>query len=795
MIKKILTEWSYRLDDGIINLNNPKHLLILSEVLKDMKLPTKVILEVMSNLTEKKKSTPLSQKDKDKMKKMGLIWKGKGYGKEGEKGILYKNVDGKLVKSGDGETQKTKPKVNVFPTDKPADTSTKTEPKTDEKPLEVDEKSEIGTTDNWKSEIEKSEKRIKTLNDKLEKAKKTGNKKKIAKAQKELDKEIREKEGFEMNQKVTKGLNEGNFDVLTEAQDRTENLRDKGIAGMGGKKASQGESRTVNASNTLPKYNDQYSDEEGVKKVNDKKEQIKNRVNKKGKPNYPNNEEKEMLKTLGFDDPNSDEALEYFAKRELYAEEELERAKNDPDSVFNSKDGFNGDEEAYREWMRTSYDSAMCIQEDLEHDSNIDTSKPHRVLQSTDGASGQDVAIKKHLLDKYEEEKKKCGQGTKESCKNAKHYKRQYELMSKLGFHDTFAIGQDKNGRTTIYHISNKKATDISDPHNNTTPKERINVIKKAGFGEKVSILVGQTLETGLERVSDVKSSTTRNITNIPVDENTAKVAEKTLKTDGTRYLDDIDDNVKFQKWAKENNISLETTEDKLKAIQSYVKSEIERTGKPPAYNPFGKIFAKIGENARKKKFQSENPDIDYESQGIQDSIETKQTEKNAVKKTYDEVVDSITKADEQEGFPDEEGNNGPNTQAYLTTVFDSMHVNKYIDNYDGDATIVVGGRSVKPRHIRECLAEKTGYDMPPGDRKGLKEHLKKKCRIDSESGGIIVKGKDGDVRLFKDEWRSAGTSSQKVASYYEDDMKECMKDKVDADRKANREKNGLGKQ
>ena len=256
-----------------------------------------------------------------------------------------------------------------------------------------------------------------------------------------------------MNQKVTKGLNEGNFGVLTEAQDRTENLRDKGIAGMGGKKASQGESRTVNASNTLPKYNEQHSDEEGVKKVNDKKEQIKNRVNKKGKSNYPNKEEKERLKTLGFDNPNSDE-LEFF--KENYTRVELEIDKNDTDSVFNAKDGFNGNEEAYREWMRTSYDSAMCIQEDLEHDSNIDTSKPHRVLQSTDGASGQDVAIKKHLLDKYEEEKKKCGQGTKESCKNAKHYKRQYELMSKLGFHDTFEMGQDENGRTTIYHISNK---------------------------------------------------------------------------------------------------------------------------------------------------------------------------------------------------------------------------------------------------------------------------------------------------------------------------------------------------
>ena len=53
LIKKILVEWSYRLDDGMINLHNPKHMLILSEVLKDMKLPTRAILEVMSNLTEK----------------------------------------------------------------------------------------------------------------------------------------------------------------------------------------------------------------------------------------------------------------------------------------------------------------------------------------------------------------------------------------------------------------------------------------------------------------------------------------------------------------------------------------------------------------------------------------------------------------------------------------------------------------------------------------------------------------------------------------------------------------------
>ena len=45
------------------------------------------------------------------MSDMGLVWKGKGYGKEGEKGILFKNVDGKLVKIGDKETSDKPEKV------------------------------------------------------------------------------------------------------------------------------------------------------------------------------------------------------------------------------------------------------------------------------------------------------------------------------------------------------------------------------------------------------------------------------------------------------------------------------------------------------------------------------------------------------------------------------------------------------------------------------------------------------------------------------------------------------------
>ena len=53
LIKKILIEWSYRLDDGMIDLENYTHLSILREVLSDMKIPSEVIIEVMGNITEK----------------------------------------------------------------------------------------------------------------------------------------------------------------------------------------------------------------------------------------------------------------------------------------------------------------------------------------------------------------------------------------------------------------------------------------------------------------------------------------------------------------------------------------------------------------------------------------------------------------------------------------------------------------------------------------------------------------------------------------------------------------------
>ena len=56
--------------------------------------------------------TKLSDRDKEKARKLGLVWKGKGYGKDGQDGITHKNVDGKLVKvdkGGDSDKKSDKP--------------------------------------------------------------------------------------------------------------------------------------------------------------------------------------------------------------------------------------------------------------------------------------------------------------------------------------------------------------------------------------------------------------------------------------------------------------------------------------------------------------------------------------------------------------------------------------------------------------------------------------------------------------------------------------------------------------
>jgi hypothetical protein len=603
------------------------------------------------------------------------------------------------------------------------------------------------------------------------------------------------------SQELLNNLNEGEIDTVKKYQDEVEKTRDVGTAGMGGQAASQGESRYCNSINN---YDDKEFSTTNEGLIENRKEEIKNRG---GRNKYPNAEEKEVLAHLGLN-PESDDALTYLAKREIFAQQELDRIKAQPKpNVFTKGDGFGGNDKAYLEWMKAAYDG-MIETKGLVEDSKIDTSKPHHAVQST---SEMDNAVEAHLEDQVE---------NAENDEDREYYENELRLFKKFSkYHDSFIIGQDEKGRTHIVHVSNKKGSDLTDPHNNTTPAQRFKIMKET-YGDDVAEHVTDAIDEGIKMVTTVREQTAERAGKTEVDENFAKVAQvaggkyiKQMVGLGLKRKKSKDGSkpapgAQFGYWLDKRGISEEkwndmSDEDRLKTMQDFMndkefhkslpKVKVRGSDPPeyvdytPPYVPFGKIFIKVGEEAQKDKFWKDNPDLDRNGVGLQDAIDTKNNEKQVVKEAHDHVVNEITNEDQKEGFPKLDSNgqvveNGRNTQAYITTVMDAMHFNSYIDVGDDDDSkmiVQMGIKGAKPSHVRDCLSEKSGYgDIPPGTREGLKAHLVRTSSIDSETGAIVIKGKDGETKLAEDTWRTAG-DSQKVASGFGSDMRDCITEKV----------------
>ena len=112
----------------------------------------------------------------------------------------------------------------------------------------------------------------------------------------------------------------------------------------------------------------------------------------------------------------------------------------------------------------------------------------------------------------------------------------------------------------------------------------------------------------------------------------------------------------------------------------------------------------------------------------------------------------------------------------------DAMHFNSYIDGGDGKMVVQMGIRAGQPSQIRGCLAELSGYKGDPEDKKALKEHVKKRARIDEKNGNILIQDESGEKVLAEDTFRTAGTG-QKVASGFGGSMRDCVIGKIDEKR------------
>jgi hypothetical protein len=562
-------------------------------------------------------------------------------------------------------------------------------------------------------------------------------------------------------------LNNGDDSEIIKSSDETNDLRDNGIAGPGGAVASWGESTLTRGANKFKENGFSNFKEENAEAIEVEKQNIlakaKDNKRKIG----------EVSKQLGV---SPEEAVDYLAQRKVWGDLQLKRLEANPESLWfkGGNKGLRKDPKTFRDWADASFDGAHATLHAIRNNSNIDESKPFHVIQSNPAIGGHDEAIRAHLQDKYEEAKKSG------NADDIKHYEKEIKAFDKLGFHDTMVIGKDKNDRTTILHITNKKANELNDMWANTTPEYMLGSIIKQ-FGPEVSEAVVTFAKDGIERCKDGKQATNRAFASMKIDENFVKLSEtEEMKP----YTDALRQHVGFNKFAQENGIDLQkvSTAELLSATQQYMKSE-EAKGKTVGYKPFGKVLTKVGEFAQVTKMKQKYPDIDLNSESVSLAVKNKNDEKDLVAAVHSDMVNQIGQADKERGFPDKDGNNGPHTEAYIATVVHSMHFDLMVENYDGNLAAVTGIRDSVPGDFRGCLAELSGFKGDIESEEGraqLNKHLLKQCKINATTGFIEITSPNGTVSLAEDSWRTSG-ESKKVEKKLGKGLRECVASKVDS--------------
>ena len=741
LINNILEEWAYRVDNGMPNPKNSKHLAELVLVLSEMgmgNIKDELIRNLMEaddeTFTATKKDTGETAVFKSKEARDAAVEAGTHIMPKGEKEQPQK-VAGSDLFGADYQAQRgggeQTPQPNVEP-------KSKEQPQSKEEPTNVDRNGFDTKNKNYK-----------------------------------------DAPNGPTQQEIVDDLNEGNFDTITKYQNEVELNREKGIAGAGGPVASEGESKYCQAINNLDTFKSENSE-----KIQTKIQELRGKT--------PNAEEKKFSNSLGLE-PNSDEFLTILAEREVFAEVNLKKAMADEDnSVFYKpgKTGFDGKDKPYMQWMRAAYAGGLSTINIL-NQSKLDTSQPYKIVQSTTELND---AVQAHLEDMVE----------KSEGDDKTYYEHQLKLFKKFKtYHDTFAIGKNKNGRTTIVSISNKKDSEIRDPQNNTTPAQRLRLMQ-IKFGTDVSDGVSKTIEEGIQKVSNAAAATVKSQAKIKIDDSVVAACESEKMKSYMDTLNGIatDGKHKFSKYIKSKGKDWEnlSTKEKLELMNEYSNSKLydeegnpriiekdegtfykEDDGKETGpiknlgqiglpYEPFGKIAIKLGEF-----------DVNEETVAI------KQAEKDIVTAVHTEVTEKLFEDDEPDGYhPDRRPNadNGKHAQAYISGVMDAMHLGTYIDldDEDDDAILIqMGFNGIKASMIRGCIAEQSGYTgdlSTPEGKNGLKEHLFKKSRITPGGEKVSVMNEGKEVELFNDQWRTAGTT-QKVASYFGKDIRDCLQNKA----------------
>jgi hypothetical protein len=523
---------------------------------------------------------------------------------------------------------------------------------------------------------------------------------------------------YPTQQEILDGMTEGNHDKLKEDEEQRRIDRDFGNAGAGGPKASKGESMyctVVDDYDEDEAYNpDTDEGKARIKKKEEKKQEIEDRARKvanreerkakkeereqcrkkfgkdrmkgtskwtwkdeckeiitelaalkeeakkyKHLSDYPSASELEVLDALGYDPPDSDEAREYLAKREVWAEEECERLRKLPTPNVYSKaspNGFGGDNddgscsESFLEWGRAAYDGGMETKRLLD-DAGM-KEKPRTAVQSEQSTDDVMQANLENRLTKAEKELEACKQrgddvGCEKEEDNVRHYRVELDSFShNREYHDTYIVGEDENGRIMIISVSNKKGSDLEDPQNNTTPATRLRDIKEMFAddpeinGGEVAEEVAETIDEAIEQVTTAQEVSVDHAGNMDNDVGglakdydlpnediiSTKRRKKICAQGNAKSSSKKKGNppIKFNKWLREkadpklkdgewDDICSGKNEARMLELMAQYSAdtnfhkehnatESNPTGSP-SYDPFAKVFIKMGEAEKEADF------------------------------------------------------------------------------------------------------------------------------------------------------------------------------------------------
>jgi hypothetical protein len=480
-------------------------------------------------------------------------------------------------------------------------------------------------------------------------------------------------------------------------------------------------------------------------------------------------------------------------------------------------------EEARTSWLRAAFHSAYSLKNN--GPATWDRTKPSRVLKAnarTDGAV-------QTLLERKRDQAK--------TSEERAHYEEQLEVFEKFQpYHDTYMVYTDEKGRTAVYHISNKKSSDLDDPHNNTTPKKRVALYVQAaregghtdsrGSALEIAKPIAQAENRARKRIEDNNSIVLdgkEGFTSIPsTDGQTgpsfscevmgalAQYLPGAGRKPTSGYYDDMVGNKKFALYLQQRGIDpAENPGEVMSAAIEFVK-ELQAADKPvPA--PIFYFAFKVGQQAQAiydRYDAGKSPEEIANSVGVPvEIVESLLVDENmrkmakmkaghasGMESAYTTFVSNLHEIDGTN--PGDPEDNGPAVETFVRGTLSALHVDTYIRNYDEHIQVESGGVGTKPVDVRNCMAKLSGFKGKldtPEDRERLLDHLSKRLEVEPGSDRMYLVsdqvGPDGQpkkIYIAQEMWRGAG-KGQKVTSGFGEDLRRSLKQETASRLKARR--------